>query len=84
MLSLMLSLTENHNKRIEVYTPYLTVPSAQYTEYTYRVLVSQQMQYLEIKYLVYDLPIQKVLRHPVDITHFFSVLAGYCRGEMWL
>ena len=35
-----------------------------------------QMQYLEIKYLLYDLPIQKVLRHPIaiGITHFFSAL----------
>ncbi|KAJ9483845.1 hypothetical protein VN97_g9546, partial [Penicillium thymicola] len=27
-----------------------------------------------IKYLLYDLPIQKVLSYPVDITYFFSAL----------
>ena len=33
-----------------------------------------QMQYLEIKYPLYVLPIQKVPRHPVGITHFFSAI----------
>ncbi|KAJ9492562.1 hypothetical protein VN97_g629 [Penicillium thymicola] len=33
-----------------------------------------QMQNLEIRYLLYDLPVQKVLRHPVGITYIFSAL----------
>lgn len=32
------------------------------------------MQNLEIRYRLYDLPIQKVLRHLVGITHLFSAL----------
>lgn len=87
----MLRLTENRSKRIEVYTPYLTVPSAQYSIHLPGIGAPQQMQYfhqiqyLEIKCLLYGLPIRKVLRYPVGIAHFFfSVLVGYCKSEMWL
>ena len=39
-----------------------------------RMQYFHRMQYLELRYLLYDLPIQKVLRNPEGITHLFSTL----------
>ena len=37
-----------------------------------RMQYYHRMQYLEIRYLLYDLPIQRVLRNPVCITLFLG------------
>ena len=39
-----------------------------------QIAIFHRITNLEFMYLLYDLPIQKVLRHPVNITYIFSAL----------
>ncbi|KOS38389.1 hypothetical protein ACN38_g10791 [Penicillium nordicum] len=56
---------------------YVAVPGAQQPERLlvvgapHQIAIFHQITNLQFMYLLYDLPIQKVLRQPVDITYIF-------------